>query len=124
MRQGFLERESSALERSGVCRWLVHCEGGRRTRAGEDRAMATSGTRTLVVTAGFLAVAAFFLSTEHRAHAFGILPLLLILACPLMHMFGHGGHGQQEPRSRSFRSPDATLQDPHAGHGSTQDDDR
>lgn len=46
---------------------------------------------------GFLAVAGFFLFTEHRAHALGILPYLLLLACPLMHLFmhhGHGGHGR------------------------------
>ena len=43
---------------------------------------------------GFLAVAGFFLYTEHRAHLFGILPYLLLLACPLMHFFhGHGNHG-------------------------------
>lgn len=42
------------------------------------------------------AVAGYFLLTEHRAHFFGALPFLLLLACPLMHMFmhhGHGGHG-------------------------------
>lgn len=45
---------------------------------------------------GFLAVAAFFLWTEHRAHLLGILPYLLLLACPLMHLFHHGhGHGHQ-----------------------------
>ena len=37
-------------------------------------------------------VAAYFLLTEHRAHVFGALPFLLLLACPLMHMFMHGGH--------------------------------
>lgn len=44
---------------------------------------------------GFLAVAGFFLWTEHRAHLLGALPFLLLLACPLMHMFhhGHGSHG-------------------------------
>ena len=44
---------------------------------------------------GFLLVAGFFLITEHRAHLFGILPFLLLAACPLMHIFGHrhGGHG-------------------------------
>jgi len=42
---------------------------------------------------GFAAVAAFYLWTEHRAHLLGALPLLLLLACPLMHLFGHGGHG-------------------------------
>ncbi|EWS65291.1 hypothetical protein Y695_01455 [Hydrogenophaga sp. T4] len=35
------------------------------------------------------AVAAFFLFAEHRAHIFGALPFLLILACPLMHLFMH-----------------------------------
>lgn len=45
---------------------------------------------------GFLAVAGFFLWTEHRAHLLGILPFLLVLACPLMHLFHHGhGHGHQ-----------------------------
>ena len=38
---------------------------------------------------GFLFVAGFFLLTEHRAHVLGVLPYLLLLACPLMHFFGH-----------------------------------
>jgi hypothetical protein len=43
---------------------------------------------------GFLAVAAFFLITEHTAHVFGVLPFLLLALCPLMHLFMHGGgHG-------------------------------
>jgi hypothetical protein len=43
---------------------------------------------------GFALIAAFFLITEHRAHVYEYLPLLLLLACPLMHLFhGHGGHG-------------------------------
>lgn len=41
---------------------------------------------------GFLAVAAFFLFAEHRAHFLGALPWLLLLACPLMHLFMHHGH--------------------------------
>ncbi|NMM12828.1 MAG: DUF2933 domain-containing protein [Rhodoferax sp.] len=39
------------------------------------------------------AVAGYFLLTEHRAHFFGALPFLLLLACPLMHVFMHHGHG-------------------------------
>lgn len=39
------------------------------------------------------AVLGFFLLTEHRAHLFGALPYLLVLLCPLMHLFMHGGHG-------------------------------
>jgi hypothetical protein len=45
---------------------------------------------------GFLLIAGFLLFTEHRAHVLGILPYLFLLACPLMHLFmhhGHGGHG-------------------------------
>ncbi|TAL16576.1 DUF2933 domain-containing protein [bacterium] len=42
---------------------------------------------------GFLGIAGFFLFSEHRAHLLGALPYLLLLACPLMHIFGHGGHG-------------------------------
>lgn len=41
----------------------------------------------------FLAIAAFYLLTEHRAHLLGVLPFLLLLACPLMHLFMHHGHG-------------------------------
>jgi len=45
----------------------------------------------------FLAIAGFFLITEHAAHLFGILPYLLVLLCPLLHLLhgGHGGHGGQ-----------------------------
>lgn len=50
-------------------------------------------SRTWWAFAGFIAIASFFLLTEHRAHLFGILPFLFLLACPFLHMFGHGGHG-------------------------------
>lgn len=42
---------------------------------------------------GFILIAAFFLLTEHRAHVLGALPFVLVALCPLMHLFGHGGHG-------------------------------
>ena len=45
------------------------------------------------VLCGFMLIAAFFLITEHRAHLFGFLPYALLLACPLMHVFMHRGHG-------------------------------
>lgn len=41
---------------------------------------------------GFLAIAAYFLISEHQAHFIQALPYLL-LACPLLHFFMHGGHG-------------------------------
>jgi hypothetical protein len=43
-------------------------------------------SRSGVVLLGFLAIIVFFLVTEHMAHVFGILPYLLLLACPLMHV--------------------------------------
>lgn len=48
--------------------------------------------RFALTLAGFLAIAAFFLLTEHRAHALGALPYVLLLLCPLLHIFGHRGH--------------------------------
>ncbi|UYQ73427.1 DUF2933 domain-containing protein [Pelagibacterium flavum] len=42
---------------------------------------------------GFLAIGAFYLIAEHRAHLLGWLPWLIILACPLLHIFMHGSHG-------------------------------
>jgi uncharacterized membrane protein len=54
-------------------------------------------TRGGVVLLCFLAIAGFFLVTEHTAHVLGALPYLLLAACPLMHLFmhhGQGGHDQ------------------------------
>lgn len=42
----------------------------------------------------FLAIAVFFLWDEHKLHILGALLWLILLACPLMHLFmNHGGHG-------------------------------
>lgn len=53
---------------------------------------------------GFAVIAAFYLLTEHRAHLFGWLPFILLAACPIMHIFMHGGHGV------------------HRGHGGSKSD--
>lgn len=52
---------------------------------------------------GFVAVAGFFLLAEHRAHLLGWLPYLLLLACPLMHWFMHGGHGRHHGHGGASR---------------------
>jgi hypothetical protein len=41
----------------------------------------------------FAIIGAFFLIAEHRAHILPFLPWLFLAACPLMHLFMHGGHG-------------------------------
>ena len=59
------------------------------------------GSRYSVGLAVLGAIALYFLLTEHRAHFFFALPFLLLLACPLMHIFmhhDHGGHGGGEDR--------------------------
>ena len=38
------------------------------------------------------AIALFFLLREHWAHVSGNWVYLILLLCPLMHLFGHGGH--------------------------------
>jgi hypothetical protein len=45
-------------------------------------------------------IGAFFLLREHWGHVAGYWPyLLLLLACPVMHLFhGHGGHGHHGHR--------------------------
>lgn len=51
----------------------------------------------------FAVIAAYFLILEHKAHLSGYLqywPFLLLLACPLLHMFMHGGHGGHEGHGR------------------------
>jgi hypothetical protein len=70
------------------------------------------------------AIAAYFLLSEHRAHFLGALPLLLLLACPLMHVFmhhGHGGHASHahnaggEPASTRSAPPQTQTQTPTVG---------
>jgi hypothetical protein len=47
----------------------------------------------------FAAVGAYYLITEHRAHLLDYLPYVLLIACPLMHLFHrHGGHRHDEQR--------------------------
>ena len=71
-------------------------------QASEDNAPAFWRSRYGIGLFAFGAIAAYFLITEHRAHLFGALPFLFLLACPLVHMFmhrGHGGHGDSTPRA-------------------------
>ena len=60
-----------------------------------------------IVTLGFLAVAGYFLITEHTAHVLGALPWLLIAACPLMHLFMHHGHHGGHDHSTGAGRPDS-----------------
>lgn len=46
------------------------------------------GLAALLLIAG----ASYFLLMEHRQHLFAALPYLILLLCPLMHLFMHRGH--------------------------------
>jgi hypothetical protein len=42
----------------------------------------------------------FYILREHWGHVLGYAPYLILLACPLMHLFHrHGGHGHKDHRS-------------------------
>ncbi len=44
-----------------------------------------------------LAAAVAWMFFRHNAHLGQLLPFLILLACPLMHLFhGHGGHARHE----------------------------
>ena len=66
----------------------------------------SSVSRANIVLIGFLVLAGFYLVTDHWAHLLGWLPWLLLLACPLMHFFMHGGHGGHGGRGDSGSSND------------------
>lgn len=51
-----------------------------------------------IALAVFGAGAAYFLLTEHRAHTIQALPWIILLLCPLMHVFMHRGHGSHASR--------------------------
>ncbi len=62
----------------------------------------------------FLAIAGFFLWTEHRAHLLGALPWVLLLACPVLHFVMHRGHGDHH--GEGGHAPGSEHGGP-AGHG-------
>lgn len=58
-----------------------------------------------IVFVGFLAFALLLLLTEHRAHVLGVLPYLILLACPLMHLFMHHEHGEDDDSRHQHNLP-------------------
>jgi hypothetical protein len=71
---------------------------------GEGRMKSRSNIALIV----FMVIAAAFLVSEHRAHIVGWIPywpFLFLLACPLMHLFMHGGHGHGDHGSAEKPNP-------------------
>lgn len=65
----------------------------------------------------FMAIVLYFLITEHWAHVVPFLPWLLLLACPLMHLFMHGGHGGHGDRDQQDEDHGGHEHGGHYGHG-------
>ena len=55
----------------------------------------------------FAAVGLYYLLTEHRAHVFDYLPYVLLMACPLMHLFHGHGHHKPDHHAERKDAPDA-----------------
>lgn len=70
-----------------------------------------------------IAIALFYLLTEHRAHFIaGLtwLPFLLLLACLLMHVFGHGGHAAHRDANETPSSGTGTISRDTEGRGDSK----
>jgi hypothetical protein len=75
------------------------------------KSVLASRTRTALV--ALAAVGAALIAYDHRVHVIGVLPYLLLLACPLMHLFmmhGNGGHANGD------KVPSETPKLPPANH--------
>ncbi|CCF18350.1 conserved hypothetical protein; putative membrane protein [Pseudorhizobium banfieldiae] len=61
-----------------------------------------TANRTLLLMGASLAlILVFYILREHWGHVLGYLPYLILLACPLMHLFHRhsGGHDHKDHRS-------------------------
>jgi hypothetical protein len=58
------------------------------------------------------AIGAYFLLTKHYTHVLDALPFLLLLACPLMHIFMHYGHGNHGNHSTAERQSSESQDHP------------
>ena len=57
-----------------------------------------SSTPTGWAALALIGAVSYFLFIEHKQHIFQALPYLILLLCPLMHVFMHGSHGHTPGR--------------------------
>lgn len=73
-------------------------------------------SRGSIVASVVLVTVGFLLATGHEAHLLGALPYLLFLACPLMHVFMHGGHHRKHEAQHKDQ-PEHGTSNPGDGEG-------
>lgn len=80
-------------------------------------------SRTGIATLVAVSILGFLIYEGHGAHLLGYAPFLLILACPLMHIFmhgghgGHGGHGNRSDEEKETRAPEDQKKNSEHSHG-------
>jgi hypothetical protein len=78
------------------------CPGGAPEK---ERQMAKLFQTPRAVTIACIYVLGFglagFLLVQHWVHVPAMLPFVFLLACPLMHIFMHGGHGRQHRHEKA-----------------------
>jgi hypothetical protein len=74
---------------------------------GYAQSPSTLKQRTLLVFLAFAAMAVVLLWQDHREHILGFIPYLFLLACPLMHLFMHGGHGSHSHHQPTRREDES-----------------
>jgi hypothetical protein len=61
---------------------------------------------------GLMGAVSYFLLVEHREHVFALLPFIILMACPLMHLLMHKNHhtsvndkevGQGDPFEKAYQ---------------------
>lgn len=62
-------------------------------------------SKTGIALGMLLVIALFYLAREHYGHILGLLPYMILLLCPLMHVFGHhhGGHSHHGETAGSVK---------------------
>ena len=55
-----------------------------------------------------IAFASYLLFVEHANHLVGWLPYLILLLCPLIHLFMHGGHGHHHDTDEKANNSEHT----------------
>jgi hypothetical protein len=81
----------------------MHHHDSHSMQTGEQKAPPFWRSTPGVVIIMLAVIAAFYQLREHWTHVLGSWPYLLLLLCPLMHVFGHGhgGHGSHSHGDRT-----------------------